>query len=54
VCSITERNYAGNKAEVIQNHQNPNAHAIGQEEVMCREYKRLKLGSGQTYDHSSD
>jgi hypothetical protein len=27
---------------------------IGQGEARHRKYKRLKLGSGQAYDHSSD
>jgi hypothetical protein len=39
-------------AEVILNHENPNAHAIGQGEPRHRKY-RLKLGGGQAYDRSS-
>jgi hypothetical protein len=42
------------KAEVIQNALNPNAHANGQGEAMHRKHKRLKLGSVQAYDCSSD
>jgi hypothetical protein len=42
------------QAEVIQNHVNPNVHNIGQGEAQHRKYKRLKLGSGQAYDRSSD
>jgi hypothetical protein len=39
-----------NLMEVIQNHPNPNVHAIGQEEAMHRKYKRLKLGGSQAYN----
>jgi hypothetical protein len=42
------------QAEVIQNHPNPNVHAIGQGEATHRKYKRLKLGGGQAYHRSSD
>jgi hypothetical protein len=38
----------------IQNHLNPNVHAVVQGEAMSRKYKRLKLGGGQAYDVSSD
>jgi hypothetical protein len=41
-------------AEVVQNHLNPNVRAIRQRETMHRKQKRLKLGGGQAYDHSSD
>jgi hypothetical protein len=41
------------QAEVILNHENPNVHEIGQGEPRHRKYKRLKLGGGQAYDHSS-
>jgi hypothetical protein len=41
------------QAEVIQNHENPNVSAIGQEEARHRKHKRLKLGGGQVYDRSS-
>jgi hypothetical protein len=41
------------QAEVIQNHENPNVRNIGQGEAQYREYKRLKFGGGQAYDHSS-
>jgi hypothetical protein len=41
------------QAEVILNHENPKVRAIGQEEQRHRKYKRLKLGGGQSYDHSS-
>jgi hypothetical protein len=39
--------------EVILNHENPNARAIGQGEARHRKYQRLKLGGGQVYDRSS-
>jgi hypothetical protein len=42
------------QAEVILNHVNPNVRGIGQAETMHKYYKRLKLGSGQAYDGSSD
>jgi hypothetical protein len=42
------------QAEVIQNYENEHVHRIGQGEARHRKYKRLKLGSGQTYDRSSD
>jgi hypothetical protein len=41
------------QAEVIQNHDNDNVCSIGQGEAPHRKYKRLKLGGGQAYDHSS-
>jgi hypothetical protein len=41
------------QAEVILNHNNPNVHAIEQGEATHIKYKRLKLGGGQAYDHSS-
>jgi hypothetical protein len=41
-------------AEVILKHVNPNVLGTGQGEASQREYKRLKLGSGQTYDCSAD
>jgi hypothetical protein len=39
---------------VIQNHDNQNVRNIGQSKARHRKYKRLKLGGGQAYDHSSD
>jgi hypothetical protein len=42
------------QAEFIQNHDNENVRNIGQGEARHRKYKRLKLGSGQAYDRSSD
>jgi hypothetical protein len=44
------------QAEVIQNHENEHVRFIGQGEAThtSRKYKRLKLGGGQAYDHSSD
>jgi hypothetical protein len=42
------------QAEIILNHVNPNVHGIGQGEARHRKYKRLKLGGGQAYDHSTD
>jgi hypothetical protein len=41
------------QAEVIQNHENANR-SIELGEPRHREYKRLKLGDGQTYTRSSD
>jgi hypothetical protein len=42
------------KAEVIQNHENANVSKIGQGKCRDRKYKRLKLGGGEAYYHSSD
>jgi hypothetical protein len=42
------------QAEDIQNHENANVCNIGQGEPRHRKYKRLKLGGGQAYNHSSD
>jgi hypothetical protein len=42
------------QAELIQNHENANVRNIGQGEAWHRKYKRLKLGGGQAYNHSSD
>jgi hypothetical protein len=42
------------QAEVIQNHENEHVGGIGQGETRNRKYNRLKLGSGQAYDRSSD
>jgi hypothetical protein len=38
----------------IQNHSNANVSNIGQGETRHRKFKRLKLGGGQAYHHSSD
>jgi hypothetical protein len=38
----------------IRNHENEHICGIGQGEARHRKYKRLKLGGGQAYDHSSD
>jgi hypothetical protein len=40
------------QTEVIQNNENELVHSKGQGEARHRKYWRLKLGSGQTYDHS--
>jgi hypothetical protein len=42
------------QAEVIQNHENENVRNIGEGEPRHRKYKRLKLGSYQAYERSSD
>jgi hypothetical protein len=42
------------QAPVIQNHENTHVRNVGQGKVRHRKYKRLKLGSGQAYDRSSD
>jgi hypothetical protein len=42
------------KSLLIQNHDNENVRNIGQGEARHRKYKRLKLGGGQAYNHSSD
>jgi hypothetical protein len=42
------------QAEVIQNHENEYVRGTEQGEARHRKYKRLKLGGGQVYDHSSD
>jgi hypothetical protein len=41
-------------AEVIQNHENEHVRSIGHGKARHRKYKRLKLGSGQAYNRSSD
>jgi hypothetical protein len=42
------------QAEVIQIHENASVRNSGQGEARHRKYKRLKLGGGHAYDHSSD
>jgi hypothetical protein len=42
------------QTEVIQKHENENGLSIGQGEPDTENIKRLKLGGGQAYDHSSD
>jgi hypothetical protein len=42
------------QATSIRNHENEHVRGIGQHEARHRKYKRLKLGSGQAYNHSSD
>jgi hypothetical protein len=42
------------QAEVIQHHGNEHVRTTGQGEARHIKYKRLKLGSNQAYDHSSD
>jgi hypothetical protein len=42
------------QAEVIQNRDTENVRNSGQGEARHRKYKRLKLGGGKAYDHSSD
>jgi hypothetical protein len=44
------------QAEVIQNYETEHVRSIGQGEArhIKYEYKSIKLGGGQTYDHSSD
>jgi hypothetical protein len=51
---IIIQNYAGKKQKSYKIHDNENYRIIGQGEVHHRMYKRLKLGGGQAYDHSSD
>jgi hypothetical protein len=46
------KNGAGNKAEVIQNHENKNVRSIGQGEARHDKYMRRKLGGGQAYGRS--
>jgi hypothetical protein len=41
-------------SEIIQNHQNPNVHAVGQGRTIRMRCKGFKLGSNEAYDHSSD
>jgi hypothetical protein len=41
------------RAEIIHNHENKKERNIGQGETPHRKYKRLKLGGGHLYDHSS-
>jgi hypothetical protein len=47
-------NLSGQHAEVVQNHKEVNIRNTGQGEAQHRKYMRLKLGSGQAYDRSSD
>jgi hypothetical protein len=42
------------QAEVIQTHENAYVRNIEQGKPRHRNYKRLNLGDGQAYDHSSD
>jgi hypothetical protein len=42
------------QSEVIQNYNNANVCDIGKSEARGRIHKRLKLGGGQEYEHSSD
>jgi hypothetical protein len=42
------------QAEVIQNHENDHVRSIEQGEARHRKYKKLKVGGGEAYDHSSD
>jgi hypothetical protein len=42
------------QAEVKQNHENEHVRNIGHGKARHRKYKRLKLGSDQAYDSSSD
>jgi hypothetical protein len=42
------------QAEVIQNLENGHVRTIGQGKARRRKYKRLKLGIGQAYNHSTD
>jgi hypothetical protein len=42
------------KESIIQNHENEHVRSMGQGEARRMKYKRLKLGSGQAYDRSSD
>jgi hypothetical protein len=41
------------QAEIIHNHENENVRNIGQGETPHRKHKRLKLGGGKLYNHSS-
>jgi hypothetical protein len=41
------------QAEIIHNHENESVGNIGQAETPHRKHKRLKLGGGHLYDHSS-
>jgi hypothetical protein len=42
------------QAEVTQNHENEHVCSTGHAKARHRKYKKLKLGSGQAYNHSSD
>jgi hypothetical protein len=41
------------QAEIVHNHENEIVRNIGQGETPHRKDKRLKLGGGHLYDHSS-
>jgi hypothetical protein len=41
------------QTEIILNHVTENVRNIGQGETPHRKYKRLELGGGHLYDHSS-
>jgi hypothetical protein len=42
------------QAQVVQKHENAYVSNMGQGKTRRRKYKRLKLGGGQVYDHSSE
>jgi hypothetical protein len=42
------------QAEVTKNNENENVRDIRTDTAQHKKYKRLKLGGGQAYDHSSD
>jgi hypothetical protein len=50
---IIQRNCAGKKSEVIQNHENEHVRIIGQGEARHRKCKLFKLGGGQAYGRSN-
>jgi hypothetical protein len=46
--------YAGNKQKSYKVKRTYTFTGVGQGEARHRKYKRLELGGGQAYDHSSD
>jgi hypothetical protein len=44
----------GTLAEAILNHINPHVLGNGQGEAMYKKYKKLKVGSSEAFDHSTD
>jgi hypothetical protein len=54
VCIWLDKKLCTKQTGVIQNHKNEHVCSIWQGEARHRNYKRLKPGSGQAYDLSSD
>jgi hypothetical protein len=53
-CVVRAATIEGRQFEGRADHDNENVRTIRQGEPRHKKYKRLKLGGGQAYDHSSD